>query len=745
MLKVIPMKNMLQIRLFLTAIVLAVTLPLAAQVSGISYTLSPAAHYTFWDDQAGLGDGLLAGGHLGIGFGEMVELRGLYLFDLGLKTNFEDYGLGAGAANLAERDVNLTRYGGEVKLNLGRSTLLPFLTLGAGVQTLELDGGAKNEHIYASGGLGITLSVADRFTFKLEGKNTAFNFNPVRNFLNDEERNDLALNLDDFRRGRLSNWSVGAGLAVFLGGRRPGTLTDVDRAYSDVFNKGFRNLSLLVEPTLAKINFADELAYRDMWLGGASVGLDFGPLVGMRLFYLKGMENDEISLDFDDIAVWGADFRFRLTSVTSGLSPFISLGGGYIDTQDEYIGRDDRRAIDSQAFASGGGGLSLNLSRNLRITGTYKALLTTSSDVEDLASTDQIRTSGQWSAGINLVFGKKAKRPDAMFTSVAQDQMVRQRAEATLEQQAALADQAKKNAEATRQLKNDYEVKIYALNEELETARAKRDTVAMDSLLAAIEQTEEVVAELDTREKDLEKTATDVETESSFLKQELDREVNMEPTTFNVPATVPTAVPQNNGGMFRGRNADGTPAPSVSRLSFTPAEFEGLIEEIFEGLNYGMPAMQPGQMAPMQYDVETENGMASGRPAATTQDNARINQMERQIADLQSTVTSLADKQDAAEKARIEDKKELREEMKASTQSILEEIRAMRTDLNNKSDMTDKEREKMKKEAEKNAEETAKEAAKAAKDAEKAAKDAAKAEEKRLKEEAKRKKKEGGQ
>jgi Mg2+ and Co2+ transporter CorA len=731
------MKN--NLRNYLGAFLALFTLftPLRAQVSGISYTFAPNANYTFWDGQAGLQDGFLVGGRLGIGFGEMVELRGSYMFDLGLKRDFSQVIDGRGAdlqAELGERDVNLSRYGGEIKLNLGRSRLLPFLTLGAGVQSIELDGGLKNEHIYASGGLGITVSIADRFTFKLEGKNTAYNFNPVRNLLTEQERTVNFLSEADFFNERMSNWSIGTGFTVYLGGRRPGTLSEVDQAYAQLFDDGFRNLSLIIEPTLSHIGFDDALAYRDTYLGGASLGLDFGPYVGVRAFYLRNMEDNKVNLNFDRMSVYGADFRFRLTTATTGISPFITLGGGYINLDDDYIGRDDTDAgLVSQAFASGGLGASLNLSRSFRLVGSYKALLTTSNNVEDLESTDQIRTSNQWTAGIDLVFGKKAKRPDAIFTSTAAAQVQRAQAEAILEKQTALADQAKRNAAATRELKNDYEVRIYSLNEELETARTQRDSVAIDSLMAAIEMTAEVVTELEDREQKLEREVVEAEKVSSELETEMVTADRLASSTSPAPAAAP-----QNGGLFQGRNADGTPAPPVSRLSFTPAEFEGLLEEIFEGLNYGMPPM--GVPLPGTYETEYDM-MLSG---AAARDTARIFALEQQVRDLSAALKELNQEQNDAiadlrtrqeddRKARVADKEELREEMKKSTQSIVEEIRAMRTELGNKSNMTDKEREQLKKDAEK-----------AAKEAKKAAEKAARAEEKRLKEEAKRKEKSGG-
>lgn len=696
--------SLLRYPLFLALTVACVT-SLSAQVSGVSYTLSPAANYTFWDSNLGLDDGFLYGGRLGIGFGENVELRGLYMRDLGLKRNFEGL-FDQDLTGLGERDVNLVRYGGEVRLNLGRSRLLPFLTLGGGIQSLELDGGMKNEHIYASGGLGITVSIADRFTFKLEGKNTAFNFNPNRNLLTADERDVFGIGEDDLFSERMSNWSIGTGFTIYLGGRRPGQLSEVDQAYANTFTNGFRNLSVIVEPTLSHINFADELAYRDTYLGGASLGLDFGPYVGMRAFYLRNMDDDKINLDYDRMQVYGADFRFRLTNVNTGISPFLTLGGGYISIDDDYIPRPESTAgLESQAFASGGAGASLNITRNFRLVGTYKLLLTTGTDVEDLTNSDQVRSSGQWTAGVNLVFGKKVERPDVMFTSVAENNVLKARMEADLVRQEDLAAQARKNAAATTELRESYEARITDLQSELLAAYAISDSVSIDSLESVIEDTEAVVAELEIREDEL--AATIVETDDQVAT--LRNEVNAQGDGSSAPAASsgnfgPAAAPRNTS------NANAQPVNRESRLSFTPAEFEGLIEEIFEGLNAGMP--MPA-LAPGQYDMPYETRVNA------PQDTARINAMERQLNELRATVEQLSDRQKAAETARTEDKEAIRKEMQESTQSILEEIRAMREEIGNKSNMTDKEREQLKKDAEKAARDARKAAEKLEKEGKK--------------------------
>lgn len=674
--------------LLLSAFALFGTTTVFAQVKGISYTLSPAANYTFWDSELGLSDGFLYGGRLGIGFGENVELRGTYLRDLSMERDVDGF-FNNDFTGLSDRDVGLVRYGGEVRLSLGRSKLLPFLTLGGGIQSIELDGGLKNEHIYASGGLGLTVSIADRFTFRVEGKNTAFNFNPGRNLLTADERDVFGVGSDNLSFERLSNWSIGTGFTIYLGGRRQGEMTDLDRAYAEIFNNGFRGLSLIVEPTLSHINFADELAYRDTYLGGVSLGLDFGPYVGVRAFYLRNMDDNEINLDFDRMQLYGADFRFRLTSITTGLSPFLTLGGGYIDLDDDYIGREESIAgLESQVFASGGAGASINIARNFRILGSYKLLLTTGTDVENLSTTDEIRSSGQWTAGIDLAFGNKAKRPEAMFTSAAEEQVRQARLEADLARQEALAEQAKKNAEDTRELRESYEARVSDLQTELQAAYAVRDTIGIDSLQIAIEDTEAVVAELETREEELAQTIRDSENQTVALRNESAAQgSDGRPTTaFSSSNPAPASAPRNFRNVNSNRNAN---PYGESGLSLTPAEFEGLLEEIFEGLNAGMPPVP--SMAPDQYDAVAP---AYYDTPAAPRDTARVSALERQLDNLKASVDDLRRQQEEIKTAREADKQAMRKEMQENTRSILEEIRSMREQLNEESDRTKKDAEK---------------------------------------------------
>ena len=108
-----------------------------SQVKDISFTASPFVDYTFFDKQSGLENATSVGGKIGFGFGEYVEIRAVYLQSLGLKTSFSDFGIaGYNDAMFQTQDINLTRWGGEFKTNLGRGRFIPYLTLGSGVQNI---------------------------------------------------------------------------------------------------------------------------------------------------------------------------------------------------------------------------------------------------------------------------------------------------------------------------------------------------------------------------------------------------------------------------------------------------------------------------------------------------------------------------------------------------------------------------------------------------------------------------------
>ena len=298
-----------------------------AQVKDISLTLSPSAEYVLWDDKAGLEDGVLLGGKLGFGFGEYLELRAIYQQSTGLETNFDDFGLVNYDPDLfVPQDVKLTRWGGEFKANLATSRLKPYLTLGTGVQNLELDSGNDFEQIYGSLGLGVKLNLTDRAVLSLEAKGTTYNFNAVDNLLGDENKTLFAVEDGDFERERLFNWGVQGSLQFYLGGRRPGNLTDLDRAYLQKFRSGLKGIQWILEPSINFISFDDDAVFRDSYFLGGYAGFDFDEYIGIRAFYFQGTTDEKISTDFDELALYGLELRARLND-GNGVTPYLILGG----------------------------------------------------------------------------------------------------------------------------------------------------------------------------------------------------------------------------------------------------------------------------------------------------------------------------------------------------------------------------------------------------------------------------------
>ncbi|MEM1326403.1 MAG: hypothetical protein AAGI23_10635 [Bacteroidota bacterium] len=470
-------------------------LTLNAQVTGLSYTLSPTAEYVWWDDRAGLENNYLVGGKLGFGFGEYLELRALYMQSLDLQTDFTSFDIENIDETLFQaRYVDLTRIGGEIKANLSGGNLLPFIVVGGGVQTLQLgvEEAPEQQQIYLNLGVGVKFSLADRYTLQVQANNTRYNFNAGDNFLTADDK--LALSLPDgiFTNEELQNWSVQASLQFYLGGRRPGNLSEIDKAYFKSLNGGFQGLRGTLEPVVGRTNFNDMLPYRDTWLAGGSAGIDIGSYLELRGFYLRALEEGETT-QFDELGIYGGELRMKLNS-GGGILPYLIVGGGNIDVNEEYIGKtvmlpdgqDSTLLAEDRGFIMGGGGIVLPISRNVKIFGSARAMLTSASDLEDVQQPDQLNTSWLYSAGFRLTLGKKAADPDLLINS---------------QLNSALADQQAVNEANATTLKNQYEAKVVELERQLNEAYAQQDVEKAARIRLEKDKAEQVVAELESRER----------------------------------------------------------------------------------------------------------------------------------------------------------------------------------------------------------------------------------------------------
>ncbi len=548
-----------------------------AQVKDISFTLSPAAEYTWWDDKSGFEDNVLVGGKLGFGFGEYLELRGIYLQSLDLKTSFQDFGLENYDATLFNsQDVTLSRWGGEFKANLGTKRLKPYITLGTGVQTIDLDGVDDFEQIYATAGLGVKFNIAKRFVFSLEGKNTTYKFNSGANLLSADDLVAFGVTEADFENERLSNWSVQGALQFYLGGRKPGVLSDLDKAYLQKFKGGLKGLRFIIEPSLAYTNFDDGSLLRDTyWLGGFA-GVDFNEYIGVRGFYFQATKEEQLSTDFDDLSMYGAEFRARLND-GNGVTPFLILGGGYLNPMASYVTTPDAidpsiiRTAESGAFATGGIGLNIPLGKYVFISGGARAMVTSGDNVTDISNTDDIQTSVFYNAGLKFTLGKKAKSPNEVY-----EESVKK----------VLSDQQSRNDQKLDKLKKEYQDKIESLEVELKEAYAEKDVEKAVEILEEKKIVEEALQEV----KDVEKV------QEKQIKEQIIEEANKEETPVDLKV---------DKKLVDSVITEKTASKSKEKLiKMTPIEFEYLIDRILRGLD---EEPQQRDAAPLQGQVPKLN------------------------------------------------------------------------------------------------------------------------------------------
>jgi hypothetical protein len=73
--------------------------------------------------------------------------------------------------------------------------LNPYVTLGTGVQNIEIDGGTDFDQIYASFGLGIKTKLTELLS--VEG--TQYNFDAGKNLLSEEDKTVFGVTDADFK------------------------------------------------------------------------------------------------------------------------------------------------------------------------------------------------------------------------------------------------------------------------------------------------------------------------------------------------------------------------------------------------------------------------------------------------------------------------------------------------------------------------------------------------------------------
>ena len=383
-----------------------------AQVKDISFAVAPTADYVWLPKKTAVTNGFMAGGYVGFGFGRNLELLGSYKHSIGLKSTLDGYDAPAAISNVFEaKDVSVYRWGGELKGNIPMAySFQPYVTLGSGVQTIKANDLSQNQ-VYFGLGIGSKFNLARRLTLNIEAKATHFSLDSRNILYKPTEANTSAYNswinnnVED--KSHLA-WSVGAGLELYLGGRNPNELTELDQVYTSL--KGFK---VVIEPTLGYLNFSDDSNLRDAYFGGLALGVDFTEYIGVRGYYHRAMKDEKFSAEFDKLSIYGGDFLARL-NVAKGVVPYLQIGVGYMKVGDDYVGKvvSNTNTNTSGIFAKGGVGLAIPLGKRVELFGVANLMYTTrNEDVSSaLSSVHKLQSNVFYNAGVRIKLAKSVEK-----------------------------------------------------------------------------------------------------------------------------------------------------------------------------------------------------------------------------------------------------------------------------------------------------------------------------------------------
>ena len=464
-----------------------------AQVQDVSFTVAPVAGYTHWDSKLNFGDSPFWGVRAGFGFGPLFEIRGIYerSFDLKGKLKKESNSpawLTNWADKLEDSNVDITRYGGELKLNLWSNAFLaPYLTAGGGVMEMGYTatpvGGAaasyKEKQIYGAGGVGLKFNLGRRVALSLEGKDIIFNV--------DKNNRYLASPADGGEQ--LHNWTGQASLDIYFGGRAHRAGDAVSRAYRNMYTDGFRGVKFVLEPGVAYADFAKESGLEPQWFVGGSAGFDFSSIFGIRGFYYSATKKpNTLDIDLNNVLrLYGGNFIARL-NMPLGLTPYLTIGAGYREVTGKFVPTVAGATPKSGLFLLGGGGLEIPLFKYVALYGNVSAMLSEQENPAITSVTDpaDVKVNAFYQAGVRFNIGRSNRDGRALYQSYGDAQT-----------QAEVARLQEANLEELNELRADYDARIKKLNDELADAVARRDTVTVTRVLREKSQVADHISNVD--------------------------------------------------------------------------------------------------------------------------------------------------------------------------------------------------------------------------------------------------------
>lgn len=378
-----PMRLLRILALAVLLVLVPIVQARAQLPEGIGLGITPTVERIEWDDDIRLEDADLYGGRFSLNFGRFVSLQPYWLVER------DEVALETAAGG----DFDIDRRGADLILTAANTRFTPFLRVGAG--TIDFEGSAGGtEHITATLGGGLKFDLTDRLQLQVFAQDLALRATTAP-FIDRAPGEEEAP--DDERT--FHNLSYGAGVNVYLGGEGDQPETDVGLLES--LRGGLGGVAVPVELFGGEFQFDDDLGLEDQNVAGVRAGINFGPYVGVRGYYLRGV-NDDVD-DVTDFDGFGGEAIFNLNR-GEGFTPYLIIGVGKLDFTNEQV--DDSALTDDEKWtATAGAGLAFNLSPRFRLEAAARNLLLSQGDAEDVTEPEELKSNWLFSGGLRFAIG----------------------------------------------------------------------------------------------------------------------------------------------------------------------------------------------------------------------------------------------------------------------------------------------------------------------------------------------------
>lgn len=615
-------------KILLLSVVGVTSLNTFGQVQDVSFIITPNIGYNWFDPKSTVENGTTYGVQAGFGFGRIIELTGSYEQSANLQQQFGSYQSDIDKVipgfKFQNRDVKVTRVGGQIKANIPLKDVAPYITIGTGVQTFERDFDNnttyKNETLYGMGGIGVKISLGSRATLNFEGRGIINNMNPSSLLYNPNATSDFDNWINSRNRTQMYNWAANASLQFYLGGTRYRKMSALDRAYYNEFSGGISQTKFTIAPIGAYMSFNDNAAYKNAFFLGGEVGVDFTDFVGIKAYYMQSIDRNSKEFAFDYMGMFGLDFIGKL-NVSRGIVPYVTVGGGYLFVTDDYRGKNrgtDQvpmyQSASSGYYAKGGLGIEIPVATHVDLYGSANLVYTLNNNktpVSELVSTDQLYGNTLYTVGIKVKIAKKAD-PTAARNAAFNQEFAGERAQ--------------------------YQQKIKTLEKDLVTAYQTNDTARI----------REIMEEKNQADRTKDSLATVLKMNQLAL------------ANATVPATVSSATPKVDDGLIR----------------LSPQELETLIDKVVNGVeNENTPNLENrlDRLEELLINMSNNGGVSTmnsgtsrtapaAAPAAPSYDyqsiNDRlineINNLKQQVDEQNNQINNLKNKQSSVAPAPVQ-------------------------------------------------------------------------------------------